>query len=266
MGTPFSFFATQENIMATNATREANGRRKAAAPAAVTSISAVEDMERAAPAVETAGADTSTSANVDSERDATFDGALDTWSTITAKEQLSWEIASTVSLLRNAEAVREAQHEVAKRAEAAHEQAAEQVKQARGIAELAAIQLELARVDTESAFDYWSRMGELSTRTALETINEAASGIARLQSATMDAFAACARLQSTLAQTPEVLEAEVEHVTNPFTSNPFLWPMQEAARQAMTMASSAWNDMLDWSGRWANASTDWPKGHMMPSH
>jgi hypothetical protein len=257
MGTPFSLFATQENIMATNSTREATGRRKAAAPAAVTTITAVENMERAAPAVETAGADSVTHTNVDSERDATFDGALDAWSTITAKEQLAWEIASAFSLLRSAEAVREAQQEVARRAEAAHEQAAEHLKQARGMAELAAIQLELARVDAESAIEYWNRVTEVTTRTALDAINEATNGIARLQSATMDAFAACARLQSTLPQTPDVLEAEVEHLTNPFTSSPLVWPMQEAARQAMTMASSAWNDMLNWSGRWANASTEW---------
>ena len=49
----------------------------------------------------------------------------------------------------------------------------------------------------------------------------------------------------------ELLEAEVEHVVSPLAASPLAWPAQEAARQAMTMAASAWNDWLGWSAEWA---------------
>jgi len=54
----------------------------------------------------------------------------------------------------------------------------------------------------------------------------------------------------------ERVEAEVDHVVNPLAASPFVWPAQEATRQAMTLATSAWNDWLTWQARAAGASTD----------
>ena len=45
------------------------------------------------------------------------------------------------------------------------------------------------------------------------------------------------------------LEAEVDHVANPVTASPLVWPAQEATRQAMTLATVAWNDWLTWQQR-----------------
>jgi hypothetical protein len=44
----------------------------------------------------------------------------------------------------------------------------------------------------------------------------------------------------------ERIEAEVEHVVSPLAASPFAWPAQEATRQAMTLATAAWNDWLNW--------------------
>jgi hypothetical protein len=52
------------------------------------------------------------------------------------------------------------------------------------------------------------------------------------------------------------IEAEVDHVVNPWTASPFAWPAQEATRQAMTLATSAWNDWLTWQAGAAGVSRD----------
>ena len=51
------------------------------------------------------------------------------------------------------------------------------------------------------------------------------------------------------------IEAEVDHVMSPVAASPFVWPAQEAARQAMTLATATWNDWLDWQGRASDASS-----------
>jgi hypothetical protein len=53
----------------------------------------------------------------------------------------------------------------------------------------------------------------------------------------------------------ERMEAEVEHVVSPVAASPFIFPAQEATRQAMSLATAAWNDWLSWQGRASGASS-----------
>ena len=53
----------------------------------------------------------------------------------------------------------------------------------------------------------------------------------------------------------ERIEAEVDHVVSPMAASPFVWPAQEAARQAMTLATATWNDWLAWQERASDASS-----------
>jgi hypothetical protein len=151
--------------------------------------------------------------------------------------------------LRNALELREAQVEAARSAQKAHAQAAENLKRANGITELAAVQLELARADAQGAMQYWAKLGELTTKGAMDLWSESASGYAKLQNAAWSALLQFSRVQASLPVSAEVLEAEVEHVTNPVTSSPLVWPAQEATRQAMSLAASTWNDWLSWTGQ-----------------
>jgi len=183
-----------------------------------------------------------------------LDIVLDEWSENTAKEQIAWEISASTALLRNAQTLREAQLEAAQRAQKAHEQAAAQLKKAHGINDLAAVQMELARADAEGFMQYWSKLGELTTKGALDVWNESASGYARMQTAAWSALLQFSKVQAALPANSEVFEAEVEHVTSPLTASPLVWPAQEATRQAMSLAATTWNDLLSWSGQWAEGS------------
>jgi hypothetical protein len=185
-----------------------------------------------------------------------IDIVLDDWSESAAKEQIAWEISACTALLRSAQSVREAQLEAARRAREVHEQAAEQLKKAHGLSEVAQVQMELARADAEGAMQLFSKLGELTTKSALEMLSESAAGYAKLQNAAWSAMLQFSKAQAALPTSAEVLEAEVEHITNPVTSSPLVWPAQEATRQAMTLAASTWNDWLSWSGQVAGAGTD----------
>lgn len=184
-----------------------------------------------------------------------IDIVLDDWSESAAKEQIAWEISAGTALLRSAQSMREAQLEAARSAQEAYEQAAQHLKKAHGIGELAQVQMELARADAEGAMQLFSKLGELTTKSALEMWSESATGYAKLQNAAWSALVQFSKVQATLPASAEVLEAEVEHMTHPVTSSPLVWPAQEATRQAMTLAASTWNDWLSWSGQVAGAGT-----------
>jgi len=199
-----------------------------------------------APEVRSAAADAQANGNP-------IDIALEDWSESAAKEQIAWEISATTALLRSMQTLREVQLEAAQRAQEAHEQAAAQLKKAHGIGELAAVQMDLARADAEGAMQLMGKLGELSTKSALELWSESAAGYVKLQNAAWSALLQFSKVQAALPPSAEVLEAEVEHITNPVTSSPLVWPAQEATRQAMTLAASTWNDWLSWTGQVAGA-------------
>jgi hypothetical protein len=232
--------------MATQTNRAApNGRKPAAAPNVVNRDATPEDMEMPAPAQADPPAD--------SERDVTLEGALDSWSNSVGKEYLAWQIATCTALLRGAQALRNAQLEAAQRAEAAHERAAKDLLTVASLGDLASIQLELARADADGATQYWTEVGGVVTRNLLESMGQLTEGLTRMNGAVWSAATEWMKVQAALPQTADVLEAEVEHVASPLAASPLMWPAQEATRQAMTLASSAWNDWLSWSGHLADA-------------
>jgi len=227
--------------MATHATR-AGARKPSSKPSAATRPSSDAASGRA-----TEGSATTETPSLDA--------TLDAWSTQTSREQLALEIATCSTLLHGARAVREAQMQAAEQAEKVYLQAAERLLTARSLQDLAGIQFELLKTDAESAVQYWSRLGELAARNAMDTFQEAAAGWVRLGSTAMAGFTEWTRLQSSLPQGVEIVEAEVEHLTNPLAASPMVWPAQEATRQAMTLASSSWNDWMSWTSRLANGAT-----------
>jgi hypothetical protein len=187
--------------------------------------------------------------------DNSIDGALDRWSDVATRELAAWGIGATTTLLRGMQAMQEAQLEAAREAQRLHEEAAAQLGSARDASELAQIQLALAQSDGRVALQSMSRIGEVATRQALESWNDAAAGFAHMNGAT---WTAALQWFNGVARQPadaELVEAEVEHVVSPLAASPFVWPAQEAARQALGVAGAAWNDWLSWSNRWAEAAT-----------
>jgi hypothetical protein len=192
--------------------------------------------------------------------DESLDGTLDRWSETAARELAAWGLGTSAAFLRGVQALQEAQLDAAREACRLHEQAAAQLGTARSASDLAQLQMTLAQSDGQVALQALSRMGEAASRQAFDGWKDGAAGWAQLHGA---AWMAATRWFGGLAQQPtdpELIEAEVEHVVSPFTASPFVWPAQEAARQAMTLAGSAWNDWLSWSGRWAEAGQGAARG------
>jgi hypothetical protein len=179
---------------------------------------------------------------------AAIDAMLDDWSQSAAKEQIAWEISASNAVLRNAQALREAQLDATMRAQQAHEQCALQLEEANSINDLAVVQMSLAQAEAQSVFEYWAKLNESTTRGMLEACAEAANGCVRWQNAAWSAWLRLSQLRALLPRNAEELEAEVEHVTNPVTASPLVWPALEATRQAMTLATNSWNDWLSWTG------------------
>jgi len=186
--------------------------------------------------------------------DETLDTVLRDCSQAATKEQLGWEIATGSALLRCGQQLRQAQLEASRTAQQAYEDAASSLKKAHDIGELTNIHASLARSDFEGALRLWVRMSELATQSAVEVWNESASGAARLQNAAWSGALQWFAHQTSVGKRSDVLEAEVEHVTNTVAATPLVWPSQEATRQAMTFATSAWNDLLNWQGSVAQAA------------
>jgi hypothetical protein len=173
-----------------------------------------------------------------------IDSALDAWSASTAREQLAWQINLCRAMLRSAKAVRQVQVEAAEHAEQAQMRAADQLLSARGVSEFAELQFALWRTNAEEATQYWSRLGETAVRSAAEALQESAAGWMRVSEAAWEGLSQWSRWQASVPQTAEVVEAEVEHVANPLNASPWVWPAQEAARQAFDVAAGAWRDWL----------------------
>lgn len=184
----------------------------------------------------------------------TLDSTLDAWGAEATREHLAWEIAACSALLRGARALREAQMQAAENAETAHLKAAEQLLSARGVDDFASIQIELLRSDAEGAMQYWTRLSEIVSRHLADSWQEAGAGWVRASETLMKGMGQWTRLQSSLPQTADIVEAEVEHVANPFAASPLVWPAQEAARQAMGLASQGWNEWLSWGSRLTNGN------------
>ena len=175
-------------------------------------------------------------------RDDTFQNVIERWSFDVAKEGLNQELGTTNAVLRGALAIRDMQIDAAKRTHQTHEQAGKRVESARTLAELTSVGLMIAQADAEGAVRYWTEMAGIVARSSFETWNEAFGAFTRMQS--VAATLGQHWLEAASAARPETLEAEVQHVTTPLTSSPFVWPAQEAVREAMTLGAKNWNDWL----------------------
>jgi hypothetical protein len=220
-------------------------RKPALAPSATSSADAAS--VQAAPAAE---------AEV-----ASIDTTLDHWSNDSWREQLSLGIDAMSWLFSAAQSLREVQLTSARRAEAAQLNAAEQLKTAHGLADFNRLQLELARDHAQTMVDHCNRFTEAASRHAVEAMTAVIDHMARLQNLGWSTLAQWSQLQAAMPQQPDIVEAELEHLTNPLAASPFAWPAQEATRQAFTLASSAWNDLLNWSGHWADGAAGIQQPH-----
>jgi hypothetical protein len=184
------------------------------------------------------------------------EAALDRWSDLTAREFAAWSLGATASMLRGVQAVQQAQLEAARDAQQIHEQAAAQLDTVHSFADFARLQMTLAQSDSQVALQSMSKIGELASRQAIDALNDSAAGWAHFSNT---AWTAALDWMNGLARTPsavEAAEAEMSPIVNAVAAGPIAWPAQEAARQAMTMATSAWNDWLTWSNRWADATRE----------
>jgi hypothetical protein len=173
-----------------------------------------------------------------------IDSTLDAWVAQFAREQLAWQIGVSRAMLRGAKAMREAQMETAERAETACLKAGEQLLAARGVGEVSALQLDLLRAGGEEVLQHWTHLNEVAGRSLSEALQEAATGWSRLGAAAWDGLLQWSRWQAWVSPQSDLVEAEVEHMTNPIAASPMVWPAQEATRQAMSLAAQTWNDWL----------------------
>lgn len=165
------------------------------------------------------------------------------------KAELAAQIDAAQSLLKGAHLLREAQLEANEKAQTAHAQAAEQVTTLHNLNDVAGVHLTLLRDDLQGAVGYWSRIGEVSTTASLDSWARSTETLSRLQTSFWNSALQWTQLaQMDAPAATEELEATVDHMVNPLIASPMMWPSQEAAREVMTLASSALNDWFSWSG------------------
>lgn len=174
--------------------------------------------------------------------DAGADSAVERWSFGFARECIADELGAGNALLRGSLALREMQIDAARRTQAMHAQATEQLQSATSVGELGSIGLMLARADAEAALRYWSDWAGIVAKSSVETMNEAMGAWTRAQG--IAGTFGQQWLEAAAAARPDQLEAQVEHVTTPLTSSPFVMPAQEAVREAMTLGARNWSEWL----------------------
>ncbi|WP_140626322.1 phasin family protein [Methylibium rhizosphaerae] len=209
--------------------------------------SSSEKASRSSPAPETAPAETLVGQAVNAPTTA-LHNAWAAWLQL-GKVELTAQVEAAQALLRTAEAVRQAQLEANQKAQAAHAQVAEQIDSVGNLNDVVGLQLTLLREDLQGALAHWTHLAEVTSAAVLDGFTRGTESASRLQSS----FWGSALQWTQLAQTDapgaaEEIEASVDHVVNPLIASPLLWPSQEAAREAMTLANSAWKDWFSWSG------------------
>lgn len=223
--------------MPANAPRSAAASRKRSAPATPT-----QDAESAndavAPEPQAAQADAST-----------LDEALAAWSGDAGRSWASFGLNLAAAWLQGARALREEQRAAAERAEAACLATGQRLQRAGDWQHAAAIQADFLREQVDDTMETTLRLAGIARDSALKLASRMAEGWGDAQLSGFNGLSRWAEVQAKLPTSPEVLEAEVEHVANPFTAGPMMWPAQEAMRQGMTLASSVWNDWLENSQR-----------------
>jgi hypothetical protein len=220
--------------MPANAPRSAAASRKRPAP-----VTPPQDAESAdAPEPQAATADAST-----------LDEALAAWSGDAGRSWASFGLNLAAAWLQGARAIREEQRAAAERAEAACLATGQRLQRAGDWQHAAAIQADFLREQVEDNMETALRLAGIARDSALKLANRMAEGWGDAQLTGFNGLSRWAEVQSKLPTSPEVLEAEAEHMAHPFTAGPLMWPAQEAMRQSMTLASSVWNDWLENSQR-----------------
>lgn len=199
----------------------------------------VSDSSSAPSAAATAATQTRRPAE---RRDGSFDNVLERWSLGIVKEGMAERLGASTAMLRGAVALRELQIEAARRTQATHEKAAAQLRSARSLTELTSIGLMLTQADAEGAVRYWSGLAGIVANSGFEAWSEAFGALTRANGIAHSLGQHW--LEATASAKPETLAAQIEHATTPVTSSPFVWPAQEAVREAMTLGARNWNEWL----------------------
>lgn len=174
----------------------------------------------------------------------TLDEALSAWSGDAGRTWAGIGLALAAAWLQGARAVREEQRAAAERAEAACLAAGERLQSAADWQHAAAIQADLLREQLEDNVQTALRIGTLWRDSTIALAGQWVEGCTRAQSSGFDNITRLAQVQAALPTSPEVLEAEAEHLANPLAAGPLMWPAQEAMRQGMGVATSVWNDWV----------------------
>lgn len=187
---------------------------------------------------------------VDTPADAsTLDAALSGWTIDTGRAQAAWGMSILATVISATKSAREVQREAAERAESACLEAGRRLQSASDWTQAASAQADWLRSQSDESLRYWSRLAEIATRSSAETFQQSIEGWSKASTAAMEGMTRWAQVQAALPTTPEVMEAEAEHLTNPLSASPLGWPAQEAMRQGLGFATSLWNDWVDWSTR-----------------
>jgi hypothetical protein len=200
---------------------------------------------KAEPARDTAVPTDDAGARTASSTTVTLDEALSAWSSDAGRAWARFGLGLAATWLQGTHSLREAQRAAAERAEAACLDTGKQLETVSDWQRAAMIQADFLREQVEEAVNTAVRLGEIARDSTLALATRTAEGWGQAQLSGFNGMRRWAQVQAALPTTPEVLEAEAEHVTNPLAAMPMVWPAQEAVRQGMGLASSFWNDWVE---------------------
>jgi hypothetical protein len=183
---------------------------------------------------------------------------LEDWTGV-GKAQLDCAIAMAQAVLRGAESLREMQRDTAIRAQKWHEEIAAELPTVRDHDELMRLQVKLVQNNVDHALRYWLAFFEITQQARTEATNLAMKGFTDIA----NAFLASSQSLTTksLQAAPATPEAGLTELARQWTGGPVTWPAQEAAQEAMTWATTAWNEWMSQARRWQQGFEQGEGGH-----
>ena len=172
---------------------------------------------------------------------------LEDWTAV-GKAQLDCAIAMAQAILRGSESLREMQRDTAHRAQKWHEDIATDLSSIRDHDELMRLQLNLVQNNTDNALRYWLSFFEITQQARVETMSLAMKGLSEVANAFLSSSQKVA--SRTLQAAPPTPEAGFTELARQWTGGPVTWPAQEAAQEAMSLATTAWNEWMSQAKRW----------------
>lgn len=173
--------------------------------------------------------------------------ALDQWAEL-GKAQLGAGLALAQSLVKGAQALRQVQLEAGQQAEQRYQEAQARLSQARDVGDLFGLQAQLLRSHAESALQYWTSCFDAAHRTRAEAASTAAAALGDLQKAALSSAQQWAGRGASAAQ------GAVGESTRAWGGNGLAWPAPDAARSALSWATSAWDQWLSQANQWQRAA------------